>query len=51
MSDRKDKELDGVNSQREEKEEEEWGCVAEELGGETEEEAKEAEDMCAILMR
>ncbi len=30
----KDKELDGVNNQREE--EEEWGCVAEELGGKTE---------------
>ena len=46
----KDKEKDGVNSQREE-EEEEWGCVAEELGGKTEEEAEEAEDICTILMR
>ncbi len=40
----KDKLLDGVNSQREEVEEDEWGYVVEELGGKTEEVAEGAED-------
>lgn len=39
------KELGGVNSQREEEEEEEWGCMAEELGGKTEKDAEEAKDI------
>lgn len=43
-------ELGGINSQREEEEEEEWGCMAEELGGKTEKDAEEAEDICVFLM-
>lgn len=32
-------------------EEEEWGCVAEELGGKRAEEAEEAEDVYVCLLR